>query len=145
MEDEVKFFSISLKRKEEGRGNEKKKNERIEGQKRKRIERNIKINSKISIETKILNYQIIENFRLWRKIRSEKFVEDIAVTELLSSVKYNIKDPELYCVVLWLWSSAVSEMVLSLFSLFSLKKIQVRNLSFEEREKKERKINIDKI
>lgn len=24
--------------------------------------------------------------------------------ELLSSVKYNIKDPELYCVVLWLWN-----------------------------------------
>lgn len=64
------------------------------------------------------SHLIIGNCRLWREVYSEKFVEDIALTELLSSVKYNIKNPELYCVVLWLWSSAMTEMALS-FSLFS--------------------------
>lgn len=35
--------------------------------------------------------------------------------ELLSSVKYNIKDPELYCVVLWLWN-CMADIYAGLFS-----------------------------
>ena len=43
----------------------------------------------------------------------------VKYTELLSSVKYNIKNPELYCVVLWLWKLRCGRLARAPFSLYT--------------------------
>lgn len=69
----------------------------------------------------------VKLLKILDSVYREKFNEHIALTELLSSVKYNIKDPELYCVVLWLWSSAMSEVALSFLFILPNKYITSKN------------------